>query len=182
MDDTEFRLYYGAAWLNLIATLTGRRSGPVIERLDSPHRLADWFVAIGLPPRKRPGVADLAPAIELREALYELARAAVDGRRPGSGAVRTVDRVLSHDAPPRLRLSADNLAASAPPDAQAALARIARQATEHLTGTDPVRLRACADPTCAGIYLDESGRRRWCADKSCGVRSRVRAHRARVNP
>lgn len=182
MDDTEFRLHYGAAWLNLIATLTGRRRGPVIERLDSPQRLADWFAAIGLQPRKRPSVADLATAIELRDALYELARAAVDDRRPGGSAVQVVNRALAHDASPTLRLGKGNLTASAPADAPAALGRVARQAATQLAGPDPVRLRACADPTCAGIYLDESGRRRWCADNACGVRTRVRAHRARANP
>ena len=29
------------------------------------------------------------------------------------------------------------------------------------------------------IFLDETGRRRWCADERCGVKLRVRAHRAR---
>ena len=90
-------------------------------------------------------------------------RRSASGR--GGGAVRVVNRALAHDASPTLRLGKGNLTASAPADAQAALGRIARQAATQLAGPDPVRLRACADPTCAGIYLDESGRRRWCADK-----------------
>jgi predicted RNA-binding Zn ribbon-like protein len=182
VDDSEFRLYYGAVWLNLVATFTGRRRGPVIERLESPLRLADWLAAVGLEPRERPGAGDLAAAVELREALYEVARAAVDERRADEGAVRAVNRALARDAPPTLRAGTGALTASAPATARVALGRIARQAAAQLTGPDRVRLRACADSTCAGIYLDESGRRRWCADQTCGVRSRVRAHRARAKP
>jgi predicted RNA-binding Zn ribbon-like protein len=60
-----------------------------------------------------------------------------------------------------------------------ALARLARQSIDDLTGPTRGRLRACGDDTCAGIFLDDTGRRRWCADERCGVRARVRAHRAR---
>ena len=34
--------------------------------------------------------------------------------------------------------------------------------------------RTCDDETCAGIFIDHSGRRRWCSDERCGVRARVR--------
>ncbi|WP_407935666.1 CGNR zinc finger domain-containing protein [Jatrophihabitans cynanchi] len=61
-----------------------------------------------------------------------------------------------------------------------ALARIAREAVGHLTGPERTRLRACSDETCGGIFLDESGRRRWCSDSLFGSRARVRAHRARA--
>lgn len=182
MDDTAFRLFYGATWLNFVATCTGRRRPPETERLTSPQRLAQWFATAGLAPQERATGDDVDAAIELREALYELARAAVDGRRPDGGAVRLLNIALAHDAPPAVRAGTHGLAASAPATARAALGRVARQAADHLTGPDRDRLRGCADPTCAGIYLDESGRRRWCRDSTCGVRSRVRAHRARVKP
>jgi predicted RNA-binding Zn ribbon-like protein len=182
MDGDEFRLYYGAAWLNLCATLTGRRRPPLVERLTSPRRLAQWLAAVGLSPRRAPNDANVAAAIELRGALFELAQAAVGRRRPDAGAVRVVNRALADDAPPLLRVRRGELGASQPATAAQALGRIARQAAEHLSGPERSRLRACADPTCAGVYLDESGRRRWCSDATCGVRSRVRAHRARVQP
>jgi len=175
----DFRLHYGATWLNLVATFTGRRRPPVIERLTSAARLAEWLDAVGLTPKKAPTDDDLAAAIELREALNELARSAVDERVPDMAAVRTVDRALRHDGPPVLRRVDGALTASTPKTAAEALGRIARQAAEQLAGPDRVRLRACGDPTCAGMYVDDSGRRRWCADATCGVRNRVRAHRER---
>jgi predicted RNA-binding Zn ribbon-like protein len=180
VEGDAFRLYYGPAWLNLIATLTGRRRPPLVERLTSPERLTQWLGAVGLSPRQAPNDADVAAAIELRGALFELAQAAVGRRRPDSSAVRVVNRALAHDAPPLLRVRRGELGASPPQTAAEALGRIARQAAEHVCGPERTRLRACADPTCAGVYLDESGRRRWCSDATCGVRSRVRAHRARV--
>jgi len=176
----DFRLYYGATWLNLVATFTGRRRPPVIERLTSADRLAEWLDAVGLSPRHAPTDDDLAAAIELREALNELARSAVDDRAPAATAVRAVDRALRDDGAPSLRLADGAITASPPKTAAEALGRIARQAAEQLAGPDRARLRACGDPTCAGVYVDESGRRRWCADASCGVRNRVRAHRERV--
>ena len=41
------------------------------------------------------------------------------------------------------------------------------------------RVRACADPSCAWLFLDttRSGTRRWCTMQSCGNRSKVRRFR-----
>jgi predicted RNA-binding Zn ribbon-like protein len=80
----------------------------------------------------------------------------------------------------RRTISGGRPRADRPADTSAALARIARQAADQLTAADPPRLRACGDDSCAGIFVDESGRRRWCNDTRCGSRARVRAHRARV--
>lgn len=180
MDESAFRLYYGATWLNFVVTRSHRWRAEQIERLTSADRLAEWLDAVGLTPRRAPTDAELAAAIELREALYELSRAAVDERVPNTAAVRAVDRALRHDDSPSLRLVNGALTRSAPATATDALGRVARQAAEQLTGPDRVRLRACSDPTCAGVFVDETGRRRWCADSSCGVRNRVRAHRERI--
>ena len=72
----------------------------------------------------------------------------------------------------------DGRPAAAPPSTiAAALARLARQAVEQLPDA---ALRACADDECRMAYLDPGGRRRWCAPETCGVKARVRAHRARA--
>ena len=68
-------------------------------------------------------------------------------------------------------------AAAPPPTLTAALARLARQAVEQLPDAP---LRGCADDECRMAYLDPGGRRRWCAPEKCGVKARVRAHRARA--
>src|SRR4051812_7529408 len=91
VDDTAFPLHYGATWLNFVATLTGRWRPQGVERLDSPRRLAEWFDLVGLAPREAPREGDLAAAIELREALHLLSRAAVAGTRPDAAALRIVN-------------------------------------------------------------------------------------------
>jgi predicted RNA-binding Zn ribbon-like protein len=91
-----------------------------------------------------------------------------------------VDEALARDAPLRLRRRAGMLVASRPASAREALARLARQAVDDLTEPHPARLRACGDDECSGIFVDPTGRRRWCSDERCGVKARVRAHRARA--
>jgi predicted RNA-binding Zn ribbon-like protein len=72
----------------------------------------------------------------------------------------------------------DGRPAPAPPSTlTAALARLARQTVEQLPDAP---LRACADDECRLAYLDPGGRRRWCSPETCGVKARVRAHRARA--
>jgi predicted RNA-binding Zn ribbon-like protein len=182
MDERAFQLHYGATWLNFVATLTGRWRPRSVERLTSPRRLAEWLALVGLGVRGSVEDGDLAAAVELREALHALSRAVVEGKRPDARAVRIVNAAIEHDSAPALRVVKGELTASAPPNARAALGRVARQALEQLTGPERTRLRACGDDTCAGVYLDDTGRRRWCADATCGVRNRVRAHRARARP
>jgi predicted RNA-binding Zn ribbon-like protein len=66
-----------------------------------------------------------------------------------------------------------------PRDTGEALARIARQALEQLTGPERHQLVSCAEHDCRWVFLDASGRRRWCPSPSCASRGRVRALRAR---
>ena len=67
-----------------------------------------------------------------------------------------------------------------PETAEEALGRLARNAVHDLSDPYSPQLRACGDDTCSGIFLDPTGRRRWCSDERCGNRLRVRAHRARA--
>jgi predicted RNA-binding Zn ribbon-like protein len=179
MDEVEFRLGYGAAWLDLLATLNGRLRPPTVDALSEPRRLGEFLAVEGMAPRRAPDADDLQAAQQLRDALYALARGQLDGNAPDSGAVRVVNAAMAADSSPSMRSSGGELVVTRPRDTREALARIARQAVDTLTGSARDRLRTCGDETCAGIYLDESGRRRWCSDARCGTRARVRAHRAR---
>jgi predicted RNA-binding Zn ribbon-like protein len=102
-------------------------------------------------------------------------------RRPcvARAAIRTVNAAAAADTGYALRTDGAELVAARPADSTVALARLARQAIDTLTGPARLRLRNCGDASCAGIYLDDTGRRRWCSDRRCGSRARVRAHRAR---
>lgn len=63
----------------------------------------------------------------------------------------------------------------------AALSTIARDAIDLISGVNADRIRECAAPDCAFLFLDTSrpGTRRWCAMNRCGNREHVRRHRSR---
>jgi predicted RNA-binding Zn ribbon-like protein len=178
--DTEFRTGYGRDWLDFAVTLIGRYTGDRHDLIETTVGLRAWLKAWDLAPTTPVTEHDVAQARALRDALHELARAAATDSVPTPADVRTVDQALVADAPVRLRRHAGSLTASRPATAREALARLARQAVDDLTGPHPARLRACGDEECSGIFVDPTGRRRWCSDERCGVKARVRAHRARA--
>ena len=176
----EFRSGYGRDWLDFTATHVGRYTDVRHDLVETPTRLRDWLTEWGHVPAAAVAADDVAWAQQLREALHGLARAAATDTAPSAHDVRIVDEALADDAPPALRRVGPGLVATRPRTARQALGRLARQAADDLTGPHPTRLRACGDDECSGIFADPTGRRRWCADERCGVKARVRAHRARA--
>lgn len=179
MDET-FRTGYGRDWLDFAVTLVGRYTDVPQDLVDTPGRLRAWLTEWGLAPAGPVTEDDVARARALRDALHGLAKASALGQAPASGDVRAVDASLVDDVPVSLRRRGATVVPSRPGTTRQALARLARQAADDLTGPEPVRLRACGDDECSGIFLDPTGRRRWCSDERCGVKARVRAHRARA--
>ncbi len=127
--------------------------------------------------------AALEGARELREAVFGLLRAALDGRPPsavhlrrfngylGKAMARTVLRSGSGwGAPYTLELKAGG----DPLDGIAL--RLAKQATELLTGLDRARLKVCGNPECGWLYLDttRNASRRWCDMAACGNRAKAK--------
>lgn len=176
MADRLARLNPGATWLNLLTTVSSAYGPAPRERLTGTGPLADWLACedLTVPITE----ADVATARELREALRELLWAHLDERPPAPAELATVNLFAAADTAPHLTYT-DGLRRSGPADLRAALGRVARQAADHLTGPERHHLHTCADATCRMAYLDPTGRRRWCAADACGVRARVRAHRAR---
>lgn len=178
----------GAAWLDLIATV-GRAYGPTpVDRFTDPARLADWLATQDLAPRRAPTRADLTRARALREALRTLALATRNDAPWPPGALATLNTALADDTHLTVvasRRGSDHQEAGPalrpPATAREALARLAREAAVHLTGPAAGALHQCADAECGMLYLDPTGRRRWCSAEICGVRNRVRAHRRRAH-
>jgi len=188
VDWQALRYDLGAPWLNLLGSLGHFPTHQPIERLGDPERLTEFLEHEGLAPVQPAGPDDVRLAKELRATLHPLAQAAARGRTPDPADVEALNTFLAADQPLRLQLAGPpaeqerggwELRVAPPADARSALARIARQAAEHLTAPEAAHLRLCADEECAGAYLDPTGRRRWCSTERCGVKARVRAHRAR---
>jgi predicted RNA-binding Zn ribbon-like protein len=178
-DPLAFRFDCGATWLNLLATRGRAFSGRPVERLADVERFAEWLARCELSPVRPPERADLERARLLRETLRPLALATVDGAPPPRDAVEALAAFLAvHDDPVELA-AGERLVRTPPPTPDAALARIARQAVDHLTGPERAELKVCPEHDCRGVFTDRSGRRRWCPSPACASRGRVRALRAR---
>jgi predicted RNA-binding Zn ribbon-like protein len=178
----EFRTGNGAAWLDLLATLKNRYRASPIDALESPTRLRAWLRQNALEPAGPVTEGDLTQVREVREALHRAAAAAVRNEPPKPGDIRLLGTALRADRPVRVRSQQSRLVLARPATTAEALARLTRDAVADLSGPRREQLRACGDDTCSGIFLDPTGRRRWCSDQTCGNRLRVRAHRSRVRP
>ena len=56
---------------------------------------------------------------------------------------------------------------------------LAREAADLLAGTDLRHLRACPGTHCGWLFVDPTGRRRWCTMEVCGNRAKARRHAER---
>ena len=183
-DGGEFRFRAGHVSLDLCSTVLWRHVQPA-ELLRSPADLGRWRAAAGLG-GSRPALteADLAAARDLRETIYRLASARIRGTRLPARDVAAVNAAARHPGrTPRLDARGQVRWGDAGP-VTAMLSEVARDAIEVLGGPQAGRLRECAAPDCAFLFVDTSrpGVRRWCAADRCGNREHVRKHRSRPGP
>jgi predicted RNA-binding Zn ribbon-like protein len=179
-EELAFRFHSGRLCLDFVATV-GERWRRSFDRLRAPQDLSRWFVSAGLlADRVEVRPRELGEARVLREAIYRLAKSAAS-RAPDPTDVDVLNRWaakpgLAPQLTPRRQL---RRIASRP--VQAALSTIARDAIDLLTGPLAGRVRECARPDCALLFVDTSrpGRRRWCSMESCGNKAKTSAYRAR---
>jgi predicted RNA-binding Zn ribbon-like protein len=153
------------------------------ELLRDTARMAEWFAAEGLAPSDvRVTRADLAHAVELREAL----RAVLVAHREGADASPDAFRVL--DAAARrarlhLHFREDGGASLVPEAAGAdgALGRLLAIVHDSIAEGNWNRLKVCRDQECAWAFYDHTKNRSgtWCSMELCGNRAKARAHRER---
>lgn len=177
--DPAFRYDTGAPWLDLLATV-GQAYGPdPVERMRGLPELVEWLDHQHLTPQAAPTEADVVAARQLRELLRPVVVATVDGEPVPSTASDELQQWLDRGVPPRAAVRDGRIVLAPPPTVDAVLAGLARQAVEFLADPEHPHLGACADAGCHMAFVDPAGRRRWCASGLCGVKARVRKHRAR---
>jgi predicted RNA-binding Zn ribbon-like protein len=181
----ELRIETGSRWLDLVATRANWPSRAPLERLPDLDALRSWLGRHALTPEVDPTAADLAAVRQIRAALRELAVARVEGASPHPSAFDAVNAALTRAAKaPRHIVVPDPIEPGylrrRIPDVDAALTLIIEQAIDTLSGTEAALLRECEEPSCRELFLDSTGRRRWCSTPACGIRARVRAYRARL--
>ncbi|SDP19278.1 Conserved protein containing a Zn-ribbon-like motif, possibly RNA-binding [Nakamurella panacisegetis] len=126
--------------------------------------------------RTEPG--DVAEAHRLRAAILRLARARTS-EQPFDPQDVDVLNAFAAAAPPIPRLTANGALAPLAATAVAGLSAIARDAIDLFAGPLGHRIRVCASPDCAYMFVDASrpGTRRWCSMQRCGNLAKVHTHR-----
>ncbi|MET7474142.1 CGNR zinc finger domain-containing protein [Streptomyces sp. NPDC005648] len=164
--------------LDFAATLRARRSTR-FEMFVTPERLNAWYVEAGLVDTIAPATEDdVREATAVREAVYRL----VTDRRLDEefdGEALAVVNAAARKPPVTPQLTPAGRHTDATPEQ--ALATVARQAVELLSGPDVPLMKECGNPECTRVYIDRSRgtRRQWCGMESCGNRIKAAAYRAR---
>ncbi len=178
--------------LDFCNTLAGWNEPEPHEYLASYAHVAVWAREAGLVDARAAATiladAELEPrrarrelerARRLRRALYQVCTDPAD--RVAWGAVAAEARaaarhgVLSPEEPPGRRWSVSNDVGLARP-----VLEVAREAGELIATTDLRHVKACLGTDCGWLFLDPSGRRRWCTMEVCGNRAKARRHAQRV--
>ncbi|MEU4132113.1 CGNR zinc finger domain-containing protein [Streptomyces wuyuanensis] len=169
----------GSPALDFAGTLRVRRGPNPREMLHSPESLSSWFRECGITDGDLAcGPADLREAVELREAIYRLVVARIDGDPYEREALGLVNAAARRPAPvPQLTDAGRSVEATV----QQALSHVARDAVAVLSGPEVPLLKECANPDCTQFYIDRSrgARREWCKMDPCGNKIKAAAYRAR---
>ena len=152
------------------------------EAIADPSSLRSWLVRRGLLEDGAPvGVADVARAREVREALRALL-AANNGGAVDPAAVETLNRAALRTEL-TVRFGADGRAALEPGagGVDGAIGAVLAAAHAGMEEGTWERLKACANGGCAWAFYDRSKNRsgRWCSMAVCGNRTKTRAYRRR---
>ncbi|MEU6709372.1 CGNR zinc finger domain-containing protein [Streptomyces wuyuanensis] len=169
----------GSPALDFAGTLRVRRGPHPREMLHSPESLSSWFRECGITDGDLAcGPADLREAVELREAIYRLVVARIDGDAYEREALDLVNAAARRPAPvPQLTDAGRSVGATV----RQALSHVARDAVAVLSGPEVPLLKECANPDCTQFYIDRSrgARREWCKMDPCGNKIKAAAYRAR---
>ncbi|RKS73554.1 putative RNA-binding Zn ribbon-like protein [Actinomadura pelletieri DSM 43383] len=174
--------------LDFVNTVLARPGGQLIDLLDTPAATNRWLTERGLAPADA-GIQEMCATQlrSLREHIRALFVAHVSGLPALPTALSAVNDALSR-APTAALLYWDEKtgpyrATPCPTNEilDRALATLAANAADLLTGPDAERLTACGSAPCRR-YLLRHGRRHWCSTR-CGDRARAaRAYARRTRP
>ncbi|MFF5480868.1 CGNR zinc finger domain-containing protein [Streptomyces sp. NPDC012935] len=155
-------------------TLSERHGDPV-ERIPTPHRLADWLAVSGLAVESCT-TAQLERARELREAIHAAATAAARRDPLPVSAVQIINDCSTQGRAAPFLTPQGNLQwrLGSTSSVEDALSVIAADAISILAGERDGRLALCASATCQAAFFDtsQSRTRKWCDMNTCGNRQK----------
>lgn len=153
------------------------------DELSSPAALAAWLAERSIPAADEAlSRADLARALEVREAIRELLFANHEGIAPPPEALEALNRA-ARNADLVVSFGGDGSSRLAPAASgiEAAIGRLLGIVyTAMADGTWP-RLKACRRESCKWAFYDHSRNqsRNWCSMKVCGNRTKAEQFRKR---
>jgi predicted RNA-binding Zn ribbon-like protein len=191
---SRFELSGGSPCLDLANTLEARPTPRPRELLRTYADLVAWAEEAGLlthregpglraRAKRRPREAEEARrhALLLRESLFSIFSAVAAGAAPPAPALASLNLALPR-ALGRLRLVPRGRALSwgwsGERDWDRPLWGVIQSAADLLTSPLRERVRECAGPDCAWLFLDASKNRsrRWCDMTVCGNRAKARRY------
>jgi predicted RNA-binding Zn ribbon-like protein len=152
------------------------------EKLSSPGELVTWLVEQALTRGEvHATAADLARAVELREALRRLLLEHTGVEVEGDSASAVLDRTARR-ARIELRFEHGHVALTpAATGVDAGLGRLVIAVHDAMADGSWDRLKACRASDCEWAFIDNARNhsRAWCSMKSCGNREKARVFRER---
>jgi predicted RNA-binding Zn ribbon-like protein len=169
----------GRPVLDVVGTVANRGTDEV-ERLRSWADVEAWVQGSGLRVDDLSGgEADLPRVRALRESLYAVLRAALDGVPPPAPERGAVNAAAAGPGPtPQLTPTG---AVRWTGGLDAVLTALARDALALVGSPELGAVQQCAGDRCTRLFVDRSrgARRRWCGMKGCGDRAKAAAYRRR---
>jgi predicted RNA-binding Zn ribbon-like protein len=150
------------------------------DALHDPGALGRWGRRMGIVRGRPPATdgAELEAALALRLVLHRLFSALAEGRRPRRDDLATLAGVHAEAAgAARLATAEDGAWRLRWPASDPRAVRFAVAVDAVALLADPARLarvHRCPGPSCGWLFLDTSGRRRWCSMSTCGSRVKMR--------
>jgi predicted RNA-binding Zn ribbon-like protein len=172
------------AWLDLVNSQERDGFGRLTDHLHNPLWLANFLRHFhsgdSLPPP-----VPLRALADLREFLRGVAENLAAGHTLGASDLRILNATLMVPARQKLFPHQNGFRAELFPVRSGwpwILSRITASLADTLTRYDLQRVKICANDGCRWAYYDvtKGSTRRWCNDRTCGNRDRVRRARARA--
>jgi predicted RNA-binding Zn ribbon-like protein len=196
LHENELNLREKWLCLDFVNTNDWHASSQPVESLFHYADLAKWCQKVGLISlaeaqelqRLAEGMpaeaeATLAMAIALREAIYRIITAHVNGKPAGAVDLDLLNAEITRAAEGwKLKLAPDGFAwewDTRPDDLAGMLGPIARSAAGLLTSPELYRVGVCADEDGCGFAFFDTSRnrsRRWCSMEDCGNRAKAQRH------
>jgi predicted RNA-binding Zn ribbon-like protein len=170
-------------WIDLVNSRYPDGFGAVDDYLDDAGWRTTFFRAWDLKPPARSSF----PVDSLKELRAELRAAADSITRSQSltpALIRSINEALGQTVMRLIEGAGQSYRLVIRPlqrDWKWIEAQIAASFGEFLTSGQTHRLKTCENPLCRWIFFDETkgNTKRWCDDRRCGNRDKVRRHRMR---